>query len=286
MSNEINFQRAVELIADADAIIIAAGAGIGVDSGLPDFRSNNGFWKTYPALASARLDFMEVASPRTFENDPELAWGFYGHRLKMYRETVPHEGFSILKEWSEAAPMGARVYTSNVDGAFQKAGFSEETVHECHGSIHWMQCLSDCQSRLWPAEDFKPVIDSEKCRLLSALPTCPSCEGLARPNILMFGDWNWNHTRTENQRLNEEQWLETLESVRVKVVVIEMGAGSHIPSVRQFSQRVSQKYGGRIVRINPREFAVPSSLDVSIPMGALEALKGIRAAMHNSGVAC
>ena len=56
-------------------------------------------------MTSAQLDFTEVASPSTFENDPELAWGFYGHRLKMYRDTVPHQGFVILKEWAQAAPM-------------------------------------------------------------------------------------------------------------------------------------------------------------------------------------
>lgn len=237
-------------------------------------------------MAAAQLDFTEVASPRTFENDPELAWGFYGHRLKLYRDTVPHEGFDILKEWAKAAPMGARIYTSNVDGAFQKSGFSEEIVHECHGSIHWMQCMNDCQSRLWSAENFKPEVDAGKCRLKCALPTCPSCGGLARPNIVMFGDWNWNHVRAEKQRCNEAQWLAKFESGRCKVVVVEMGAGSHIPSVRQFSHRMSQKYGGRIVRINPREFAVPSSLDVSVPMGALEALKGIRAAMLKPEVSC
>ncbi len=286
MTNETTFLRAAEIIGGADAIIIAAGAGMGVDSGLPDFRSNNGFWKAYPAMAAAQLDFTEVASPSTFENDPELAWGFYGHRLKMYRDTVPHQGFAILKEWAEAAPMGAWIYTSNVDGAFQKAGFSEEAIHECHGSIHWMQCMDDCQSRLWPAESFNPDVDVEKCRLLNALPTCPSCGGLARPNIVMFGDWSWNHTRAERQRRKEAAWLETLERGRGKVVVVEMGAGSHIPSVRQFSHRMSQKFGGRIVRINPREFAVPSSSDVAIPMGALAALKGIRAAMQNPEVSC
>lgn len=286
MTDETTFLRAAEMIGGADALIIAAGAGMGVDSGLPDFRSNNGFWKTYPALAAAQLDFTEVASPRSFESDPELAWGFYGHRLKLYRDTEPHQGFSILKEWAQAAPMGAWIFTSNVDGAFQKAGFSQDAIHECHGSIHSMQCMDDCQSLLWPADDFKPDVDVEKCRLLSALPTCPSCGGLARPNIVMFGDWNWNPTRTEKQRHKEAAWLEKLESSRGKVVVVEMGAGSHIPSVRQFSHRRSQRYGGCIVRINPREFAVPSSMDVAIPTGALEALRGIRAAMPNLGLSC
>ena len=146
--------------------------------------------------------------------------------------------------------------------------------------------MNDCQSRLWPAEEFKPDVDADKCRLRSALPICPSCGGLARPNIVMFGDWSWNHARAERQRQNEALRLKTLERSRGKVVIVEIGAGSHIPSVRQFSHRMSQKYGGRIVRINPREFSVPNSLDVAIPIGALEALTGIRAAMLNQGVSC
>lgn len=57
--------QAAEYTKEADSIIIAAGAGIGVDSGLPDFRGNEGFWKAYPALAKARLDFSEVSSLAT-----------------------------------------------------------------------------------------------------------------------------------------------------------------------------------------------------------------------------
>lgn len=74
---------AADLISQADALVIAAGAGMGVDSGLPDFRGNAGFWKAYPALAKAGLDFTRIASPRTFDTDPELGWGFYGHRLRL-----------------------------------------------------------------------------------------------------------------------------------------------------------------------------------------------------------
>jgi hypothetical protein len=63
------------------------------------------------------------------------------------------------------------------------------------------------------------------------------------------------------------------------VVVIELGAGNAIPSVRYFSEQTSKNYGARIIRINPREFDVPSKLDVGIPMGSLEALAGIDAAL-------
>ena len=76
---QASFARAAELINQADALIIGAGAGIGVDSGLPDFRGNQGFWNAYPALAKAQLDFTEVANPRTFEKDPSLASVSYTH---------------------------------------------------------------------------------------------------------------------------------------------------------------------------------------------------------------
>lgn len=45
--------QAAKLIQDADSLVICAGAGMGVDSGLPDFRGDHGFWKAYPGLAAA-----------------------------------------------------------------------------------------------------------------------------------------------------------------------------------------------------------------------------------------
>jgi NAD-dependent SIR2 family protein deacetylase len=99
-------EQAAALIAQADALVIAAGAGIGVDSGLPDFRGNAGFWKAYPALANDGVGFMDIASPSAFHADPRRAWGFYGHRLALYRKTVPHAGFALLRKWGEAMPRG------------------------------------------------------------------------------------------------------------------------------------------------------------------------------------
>lgn len=279
IQHESDFLKAAEIIAQADALIIGAGAGMGVDSGLPDFRGNEGFWKAYPALAKAQLNFIEVASPRTFEQDPGLAWGFYGHRLNLYRSTVPHAGFSILRKWGERIPLGTGIFTSNVDGQFQKAGFSADQVHECHGSIHHLQCMEECKSGVWNADGFTPEVDIETCRLVNEPPRCPHCGGLARPNVLMFGDWNWVAGRREVQRASENRWLEAVAQSQGNVLVIEMGAGTAIPSVRHFSHRISREYGARIIRINPRECQVPSSKDVGIAGRALEALAGIDCAL-------
>lgn len=274
-----SFEQAAQLIRQADALIIGAGAGMGVDSGLPDFRGTQGFWNAYPALARAQLEFTEVANPRTFERDPTLAWGFYGHRLNLYRKTDPHYGFAVLRKWSESIAMGHWIFTSNVDGQFQKAGFPEDSINECHGSIHHLQCMGDCVAGVWRDDNFLPDIDHDACRINNDLPVCIACGGLARPNIVMFGDWNWVNERNQLQRRREKVWFDQVVHGLANVAVVEMGAGTSIPSVRHFSHRMSYEYGARIVRINPREPQVPSSKDVGIPLGALEGLVGIDAAM-------
>ena len=252
--------------------MITAGAGIGVDSGLPDFRGPGGFWKAYPALAKAKLNFEEIASPHAFRTDPELAWGFYGHRLRLYRDTRPHEGFRILLEFAARLPQGAFVFTSNVDGQFQKAGFPEHGVSECHGSIHYLQCLKPCQSLIWPADDLRPEVDEAICRLSSPLPQCPRCGSLARPNILMFGDWDWIEQRSCVQQKRLEAWLRNVD----RLVVVELGAGVDIPSARRFGEATAAP----LIRINPLAASVRRSQDIAIPMGALDGLRRINAILR------
>src|SRR5438874_12431375 len=106
-------RRAADAIRGAQALLIGAGAGMGVDSGLPDFRGNVGFWHAYPPYQKLGLDFVALANPRWFKSDPTLAWGFYGHRLNLYRATTPHEGFGILRKWAARKKHGPFVYTSN-----------------------------------------------------------------------------------------------------------------------------------------------------------------------------
>lgn len=248
---------------------------MGVDSGLPDFRGSEGFWRAYPALAEAGLHFEEIACPDSFVADPELAWGFYGHRLALYRATTPHRGFDILRNIGDRLRHGAFVFTSNVDGHFQRAGFADEQVHECHGSIHHLQCLAPCSESIWPA-DFAPVVDELRCRLTSALPRCPSCGELARPNVLMFGDWHWHDSRSAEQETRRSAWRRRCRHP----VVIEIGAGTAIPTVRRYGETQSAS----LIRINPREPQTPRHLRaLGLPLGALAALEGINDALYTLG---
>ena len=276
MSSDL-FSKAAEYIQQADGVLITAGAGMGVDSGLPDFRGSEGFWRAYPALAKAGLSFSRIACPQAFEGDPERAWGFYGHRLALYRRTVPHQGFEILRNIADRLDRGAFVFTSNVDGQFQKAGFDDSKIHECHGSIHHLQCLAPCSSALWDA-DFEPVVDEAACRMTSPLPHCPDCSRLARPNIMMFSDWGWLDQRSRAQAVRLKNWRNSLRNP----VVIELGAGLDIPTVRFFSEEAGQ--WAPLIRINPRAPNVPRGIaGVSIETGALAAMEGINDALFDRG---
>jgi NAD-dependent SIR2 family protein deacetylase len=278
------FHRCAELIDQSSGLLIAAGAGMGVDSGLPDFRGAEGLWRAYPPLREAGLCFEDIANPQIFKHDPGLAWGFYGHRLLRYREVNPHSGFTILLEIAAYLPDGVFVFTSNVDGHFQKAGFAEASVFEVHGSIHYLQCThiycSETDTSIWSAAGFrlKPDdFDMTTCRLAEpAWPKCPNCWGeVARPNVLMFGDCDWESWRSDQQEERFRTWCKTAKNP----VVIELGAGKSVPTVRRMSERT----GYPLIRINLHDPEVLKSEHIGVPMGALAALKGIRAALVEIG---
>lgn len=238
------------LLTTADSLIISAGAGMGVDSGLPDFRGNAGMWQAYPALGRAKMDFTAIANPQAFIDSPRLAWGFYGHRLDLYRKITPHQGFARLQQIADSLGLPYFVFTSNVDGQFDKAGFDPERIYECHGSIHHMQCSRPCTHDIWTADDLIPLIDNERCEWLGQLSTCPHCSALARPNILMFSDGAWLSERSDRQAAHLQRFLDSHKNP----VVIEIGAGLAVPTVRRFSNA----FAPRLIRINPKDSHAPA----------------------------
>ncbi len=263
---------AADAIRNAEVLVIVAGAGMGVDSGLPDFRGERGFWNAYPMYERLGISFVGAANPAHFHDDPAFGWGFYGHRTHLYRATEPHEGFRILRRWIERRALAHFIVTSNVDGQFQKAGFAEDKVLEVHGSIHHLQCLAPCSGAIWPNREDIPV-DHETMRA-RRIPRCGRCGGVARPNVLMFGDSTWLSERTDGQ---EELFGVFLAGNGGRpAAVVEMGAGTAIPTMRALSERLGRRRGVTVVRINPREPWVDAP-HFPIREGALAALTRIDA---------
>jgi len=255
-----------QIIKNAEYIIITAGAGMSADSGLPTFRGTNGFWKTSSGKSKS---YLEMANPKLFKEDPHEAWGFYGSRYNLYKETEPHQGYDLLKEL-----VGEKkdyfIFSSNVDGHFHKAGFDKNKIVEIHGSINHFQCEHQCSTNIWE-EDLN--IEIKELIATDPLPKCRDCNGISRPNILMFGDGFWNSERTDNQlgRMNN-----FLDRITEKTVIIEIGAGTEIITVRKQSEEIAAKYNIPLIRINPEDtdFYIPCLL-FPVKMKGLEGIKEI-----------
>ncbi|MCW5821381.1 MAG: NAD-dependent deacetylase [Cyanobacteria bacterium TGS_CYA1] len=258
-------ERAARHLKRADAILIGAGAGMGVDSGLPDFRGENGFWKAYPPFRGRK--YSEVTSPTMLDENPEQAWGFFSHCMVMYRNTAPHKGYETLLEWTKKHFENYFVFTSNIDGHFAKTGFDSELIYEIHGNTHYLQCGRglECSREIWQAGDLNLRVDEETMRALDDLPRCRLCGYMARPNILMFGDRAFNPLRTVDQEYLYKKWRRKNELACI--VAIEFGAGEAVPTVRYECQRL----GRPLIRVNPVDYKADYD-SVSFPANAAVAI--------------
>lgn len=259
-------ERAAEAIRSANALLIAAGAGMNVDYGWPDYRSREAFQTVFPAYRGLGFGFEDLARPGRFEMDPALAWGFYAARLEAARRRVPHPGFVTLARWRSLAPGGGFVATSCVEGEFQRGGFDAERLVECVGSIEWFQCARECGATPWPAT---PVaFDADSLRAREPFPACARCSGLARPNVMLFGDWAWDLTRITAQDEKLRAWTARARGL----VVVECGETPRLPALRHYVRRVAQDAGAVVVRISGFDATVPEG-GISVPLSPVEALE-------------
>ena len=255
-TNLDRLEEAADALARAEALLIGAGAGMGVDSGLPDYRGTLGYWTNNP-------EWEDLASGQWFLDRPEHAWEVMREKTSWFARAEPHLGYDALRSMAGRMSRGAHVYTSNVDAHFARAGFHRDNILECHGSMFYLQCAAMCSRDVWYRQDLAQLVDHSL-----PIPVCPRCQKIARPNVLLFGDNLWTCSRHVEQMKHYLEWRDSLEGARV--VVLEIGAGSTIPSVREQCELVSERYDATLVRINPFESECPEG--IGIPLGACAAL--------------
>ncbi|WP_244815349.1 Sir2 family NAD-dependent protein deacetylase [Caballeronia sp. Lep1P3] len=235
-----------------------------VDSGLPAFRGSDGLWTALLPEGMSEREVGSLTQGDCFVIRPEQAWTFYGHALDACRHATPHDGYRLIRAWAADKRHGAFAYTSNVDGQFQTAGFPDDRVVECHGTIHSLQCTVPCTQSLWHTGRVSREAGD-------ALPACIHCGALARPNFLMFSDVDWVPVRTATQQANLRKWRADIE----RPVVLEIGAGLAVPSIRLFAET----FGAPLIRINLEDERVDRVTDVGIRGTALAVLREIDAAL-------
>ena len=285
--------KAAELILDCDSIFFISGAGLGVSSGFGTYRGTAAHvWS--PLLQEPKLNYVDIVNPNWFRKPQgnstkrdtvNFCYAFWSDRYKSYTSAAPHFGYSICKKLSELSHVkSAFSFTSNVDGHWIKSGWKESSLLECHGSIHYMQCINNCSKRVWPTNDqLNLTIDSRTNCVTDSLPLCPDCKELARPNIVMFDDWEFAGTRYDEHFTRYGQFLSAIAAAKAKLLVIELGVGTVVPSGRLESESVftDKRWISHLIRINPS--ADDSMIDQSwknksrgealeLPLDALSAL--------------
>jgi NAD-dependent SIR2 family protein deacetylase len=261
---------------NADSLVITAGAGMGVDSGLADYRGNGGQWGQVESENEKSV--FEVVNPQAFIDNPAYSWKLFGQRIKEYATTPPHQGFYLLKNWIQTYQLDYFVLTSNIDSHFQKAGFAEENIRELHGSLAYFQSSQTHGSReIWKNELSGDEIqtNSEK----GIFPTCPNSSVAARPNVYMFRDDTYIDSRSNEQKQRFQAFLERNKAK--KMLVFEIGSGPHVQTIRVKTRMLRTDYQANIVRINPKDFATKPP-HIGIPKGALAALTEIDTYLKNN----
>ncbi|UJR35042.1 hypothetical protein I4U23_027818 [Adineta vaga] len=263
--------QAAELIISCEAILFTSGAGMGVSSGLGTFRGiAAGVWP--PLLKHKDLDFTDMSNPQWFEkaqgnseehNTANFGYAFWAYRYNAYTSSAPHIGYEIAKQWSRFNHVKYSFsFTSNIDGHWIKSGWDESSILECHGSIHYMQCIQPCRNKIWETNSsLNLLIDPKTDCVIDNLPKCLYCKRLARPNVLMFGDGNYLGRRKNEQVLNFSNFQSNIEKMKGRLLIIELGAGTAVPTVRIESEKrfADNRWNADFIRINPlKEDAIVS----------------------------
>lgn len=167
------------------------------ESGIPDFRSQNGWWND--------IDPRLVASVDAFNQDYPKFRAFYQMRMESLANCVPHVGHTVLANWQQRGLISL-IATQNVDGLHQQAGATN--VQELHGNITSIRC--------------------GRCEKQSALEaflngaTCSYCEGHLRPNVVLFGEL-----------LPEQAWQASLRAIEEAALVLVIGTSLEVYPVNQ-----------------------------------------------------
>ncbi len=161
--------RLAEVMFERRSASAFTGAGISTESGIPDYRGQNGIWKR-----------IKPTMYRDYLNDPELRIGHWRRRLERYPELAakqPNAGHLALVRLQELGFL-QDIITQNIDGLHQKAGSNPGSVIELHGSAHRVRCL-ECGEE-FDAEPFDRAFNG-------AEPKCPVCGGMMKEATISFG---------------------------------------------------------------------------------------------------
>ncbi len=170
MLAENSINQAIDLLKRSKRIIAFTGAGISVDSGIPDFRSEGGLWERY--------DPHEYATYDSFIADPSKFWTMAQELADLILKAKPNPAHLALAELEKRGRL-LGIITQNIDNLHRAAG--SKNVIELHGNYLRAHCM-DCQQEYADTEIHRRVVDGE------IPPKCDICGGVLKSEAVLFNE--------------------------------------------------------------------------------------------------
>ncbi|MEE3392403.1 MAG: NAD-dependent protein deacylase [Lachnospiraceae bacterium] len=225
-----------KIIDTHDHIVFFGGAGVSTESGVPDFRSDNGIYrkkyKNYP------VEYM--LSHSFYEDHPDDFWSFYKDFF-LSMDPDPNPAHYKLAEMEEKGKLDC-VITQNIDGLHQKAG--SKNVFELHGSTLRNYCTR-CHR----------FFDADYVKKADGIPKCDECGGKIKPDVVLY-----------EESLNDKTIEGAVDAI-AKADVLIIGGTSLV--VYPAAGLINYFRGSRLVLINKSETSRDSQADLRIngPIG-------------------
>lgn len=245
-----DYSKIKEVICNAGAIIIGAGAGLSTSAGIN--YGTTDFAKNFPELVQKyQMTDMYTSSFYEFKTEEER-WSYWAKHIN-YLYNIP--ATNVYKNLYELVKNKEYfIITTNVDGQFLKAGFAKEKVFEVQGSLSKMQCSVGCHQKLYDVLALvQEMLHNEKdCKISSDLvPYCPRCgekmEINLRKDAFFVEDAHWHKLHDEYERFIQE-------NKNKKLVLLELGVGFNTPSIIRFPfESITSKYEHvTLIRVNDK----------------------------------
>lgn len=255
-------QMAAEMIKQADAILIGAGAGLSAAAGLTygGKRFTDHFQEFIDKYGSMYMRDMYSAGFYPFPTE-EAKWGYWSKHVMVNR--IEPEGLPLYQEvYRLVQDKPHFVLTTNADHQFWKTGFQDENIFATQGDYGLIQCKRGCHNKTYDARDMFIWMDrARKDCLIPArmVPKCPVCGGEMAMNL-----------RCDQYFVEDEHWQESAERFAAflqdymdkQTVLLELGVGFNTPTIIRFpfEKLARQKKNLTLIRLNLEEAIVPESL--------------------------
>ena len=155
-------------IDESDNIVFFGGAGVSTESGIPDFRSENGIFQ---AINEYGVRPEVILSHTFFMQNPEVFFKYYKKTL-LYPDAKPNDCHKALAKLEEMGKLKA-VITQNIDDLHQRAG--SKNVLELHGTLYKNYCMK-CGK----------TFDLDYVTADEGITRCDACGGIVRPDVVLY----------------------------------------------------------------------------------------------------